>query len=1172
MNKSRRKLLISLGILILIGICFLIAALTYFSTRAQTVLSRPLVLIHNPINRDHVETGSGIIVHATARSQAGIARMELWADDVLVAEQEAPEGTKSALLVLSTGWVPIDPGDHRLVVRAVSDDDVEGQSTITLKALDAEEDASSATHIVQEGETLETIASGLGTTPEELTDLNPGLDPGGPAAGEELIVPDDEPVHEGGAEEIPASEPLPESSGEAPSPEGDPPGDRGFFLGPVFSNEDESGEPTGLRLELVSLRTGESYESLHCYVGLAGATPQWYPDSDYDQTTDESFSTLSGIVGEDASWNVTDYFSGDTAPVLFWPANLSMPLDASCVGVAGGGTQALELGSLALSIPPADWDGIVRRVDASGAEGSFTLGYRVSPIETQAGVAKEIDPNMTAPTNLRGGNYYALLGPVDDGEGGDGVTVNPFFVSENDPFALLWDYNPEPDEVPIDGFRIYLNGNLQWTEVTDRLIGSSHYTVFPPEWRHPPCGEEYTLTVSAWRRGGTDGYESNPADPAIVYETSADDCQNYLSITLLTLETFDIGGDGSRDSYTGDVGPPYGHFYANEDIVSFDTGSPNEHHFIPNGFLNNFVYYSEALASPNWGFSGPLRWVTALDEYSLATVGFEIWDEDTGRCRDNDDPGCPDLICEGQEIFSDNGGRPYEAEIWSTNRQCKATYSVALAPGSYSMEQLYGDGNTPEPILMIENLIADDRNRSTFQIVNRGNAAWTYRPLQIEVRDRTDSVFDTLFYEDFYLAPGASYDVEYLSGGMPAVNVCFLLDIESQIGIFGTVCPGYPEANISDLVVNYDTGGLSIELSNTGTGDLYQQDVELRVQTREGELLGAFIREDTTIRMGEALTFEDPTIVLSEPYDACVAVYAYPDILIPDNISGRDYACTPQADLVITHVEYRSMDDGSGTMNVTVRNNWEGILNRTLHIQTTLPDGSRANIQTSLHNIDLAQYEEIVVELPVPSEASRAQLLNGYAVAVNPEHEILEINYANNNYQVPGRTNLQLFWCGRFIPHLGGYFGTSAATMNFSAYVMSGSATRSVMERSWSHELTGVETSDVDRNHWEYSPDQLASCDRGGSSPFEIMGDEWLEVIFSGTYRSGSSGSFGSIGTIYDHFDPNDHWEAGRWQEGDSWLVCGDSGGRHYIQGTFSGGTLALNHWHSYFLICEITP
>ncbi|MCJ7734458.1 MAG: LysM domain-containing protein, partial [Anaerolineales bacterium] len=719
---------IAIGLLVLLVVCLLAGGLYYyFSQRAQSLDSRPLVLIHNPFNRDYVTVGDGIIVHATARSQAGLARMELWADDILVAEQEAPEGTEPVLLVLSAGWVPVDPGDHRLVVRAISVNDVEGQSTIALKALDTEEDKSSATHLVEQGETLETIAAGLGTSVEELADLNPGLDPGGLSAGDELVVPDDEPTREGGDEEAPTDNPLPESESEAPSAEGDPPGEMGLFLGPFMSGAEESDEPIGLQLELVSLSTGELYENLHCYVGLAGASPQWYPDRDSDQTTDESFSVstwgfsdpgYSEIIDGSSSasrdgkkartrWNIDEYLSGQAVPVLFWPSNLPIPFEISCVGISGGGTEALELGSLALSIEPDEWDGIVRRVEATDLEGSFTLGYRVGPVETLAGIAKEIDPDITAPTNLLTVNYHALFGPATGGED------STFFVSENDPFTLLWNYNPGSDELPIEGFRIYLNGNLQWTERTDRQIDDNHYTVFPAEWRHPPCGEQYTLTVSAWRPGGIDGHESYPAEPAIVFETPADECQRYINITLLTLETFDIGGDGRFDNRDGDVGPPFGHFYANEEIITFDTGHPDDE-IIPPGLNNDDILNLQNLSIPNWGLSGQLRWRAALDEYNTAVLGFEIWDEDTGDCRDAGDSGCPDLLCRGQEYLGDNDGRPYESEFDSSNGACKITFSVEMAAGSSSVSET-SFGNTPEPFLKIENLTADERNRSTFQ-------------------------------------------------------------------------------------------------------------------------------------------------------------------------------------------------------------------------------------------------------------------------------------------------------------------------------------------------------------------------------------------------------------------------------------------------------------------------
>jgi hypothetical protein len=1006
-----------------------------------------------------------------------------------------------------------------------------------------------------------------------LSDLNPGLSPGSsPPAGEEIIVPDDE--------EIQVNEPLPESEGEIPSAGGDPPGDRGFFLGPVESDVERSSEPTGLRLEFLFLGTDETYESLHCYVGLAEASPQWYPDDDHDQTTDEYFSVLDSVIGRDTSWNIQEYISGENVPVLFWPGDHSIPFEISCVGITGGGTQALDLGYLEFFIEPLAWDGIARLVDVSGPEGGFTLGYRVSPVESPYEV-KEIDPNMAVPTNLRAVNF-SLFGLAAEEETGEGVSS--FFVSEEGPFVLMWDYNPEPNELPVDGFRIYLNGNLQWTEAADRLRGNAHYTVFPPEWRQPPCGEEYTLTVSAWRAGGIDGHESNQADPAIVYGTPADDCRRYLDIEILTLETFDIGSDGRYDHRDGDVGPPYGNFYANEDIVTFDTGHPDDQ-LIPPGLSSNSIIDMQNLDLFNWGFSGHLRWAAALDEANTAILGFEIWDEDDGDCDDADDPGCPDLICAGQEYISDNGGRSYEGELWADNRRCRITFSAGMAAGSQPASgSLYG--STPAPLLMIENLVADERNRSTFQIENQGNAAWSYRTLTIEVLDRSNNILDTITLEDLNLEPGASYDVEYLSGGLPAVNTCFRLVIESQSEMFGDpVCPGYPNLTISDLRVDEDDGRLLVEVSNTGTSDLYQQDIMLEWHTRDGEPLGEYVWEAAILRRGESvILFENSMVYVPEPYDICAVVHLNDGIHETNEYDQS--TCTPLPDLTITNVEYQSESEQGNTINVTVRNNLEDLTNRTVYLQVNLSDGGSALFERPFPDVNLSRNGEIVLNLPVPSEIPRLHLLDGYTVTVNPENTIAEATYNNNSYSVRGWAQLQLFWCSRFIPYSGGAQGTSAATMNFSAFVVSGSTSRLVMERDWSHEVTefhsGFDDDPYARDHYLYSPDSdvVGSC-VPGSDPFEIMGDEVLNVVLSATYRAGRAGSFDPIGSSSRYFLPNEHWGAGRttgesvsWQ--DPWQVCSQSGGRHFTQVWYSGlgnsGFLGSQSWHSYFLVCEIIP
>ncbi len=79
-----------IGVLVLAGLCLLVFSIYYFSQRVRAFSSHPLVLIHNPVNHDRVQTGDELVVHATARDDVGIQRMELWVDDQLIAAQDAP--------------------------------------------------------------------------------------------------------------------------------------------------------------------------------------------------------------------------------------------------------------------------------------------------------------------------------------------------------------------------------------------------------------------------------------------------------------------------------------------------------------------------------------------------------------------------------------------------------------------------------------------------------------------------------------------------------------------------------------------------------------------------------------------------------------------------------------------------------------------------------------------------------------------------------------------------------------------------------------------------------------------------------------------------------------------------------------------------------------------------
>ena len=126
------------------------------------------------------------------------------------------------------------------------------------------------------------------------------------------------------------------------------------------------------------------------------------------------------------------------APTTFWPGDRPLLIDLTCVGIAGGGTDAVELGRAEAAVEPVTWDGVSRLMESAGGEARFVVAYRIGRMESASGgQAKGIDPTMASPENL-----------TIDRTG-----------------YLRWEYTPrtvpEPED-PIDGFRVYLNGSFQW--------------------------------------------------------------------------------------------------------------------------------------------------------------------------------------------------------------------------------------------------------------------------------------------------------------------------------------------------------------------------------------------------------------------------------------------------------------------------------------------------------------------------------------------------------------------------------------------------------------------------------------------------------------------------------------------------------------------------------------
>lgn len=866
MEKRRSKTWLLIVPVVLITICMAAAALFYFWQRARAYNARPLVLIHNPLNRDEVATGQGVFVHATARSKRGVTRLELWADDVLLARNETGEQPATPL-TLTADWVPQAAGTHQIVARAVSADGISGQSAVGVIVVENAE-TGGTTHIVAEDESLASIAEDFGTAPEELAAANPDLGEDGPAPGDSIHLPDDEPLAPSGEEEPLEDEEPPLAEDDGPS------GSSGLFgqffgLIPGLISETEA-EQIGLQVEVLELTTASGMEGLHCYIGLAGNDPSWYPDADDDQSTDESFEPLAGA-GAGSGWDVEPFLMGDAVPIIFWQDNEPLPFEITCVGVTGGGTQALDLGRLEFTIPPEDWNGTPRSAGAAGADGSFEFQYRVNGVgDRPRNVPMYLDVDMTPPINAR----------LDDRR-----------------ISLRWDYNPREDEDSIDGFRIYLNGNLQWVEPPNSLEAG-----LPYEWFNPPCGTRYTFLVTAFRYGFPDGPESMPALAFV--ETPAENCTREIQINFVTLETFDLGGDGRYEDRHGDIGPPYGYFFANERQITFDarpSGGGGGSLDMPNGLTHNSTYDLMSMsADPTWGYNGMSSTIVDVPQGGSFEFGFHIMDQDTGRCNDSGDRGCDDLICEGfSTIYNDTSygelDQFHEGTLTSENGRCRVSYIFGPAFGSPVGTGV--EGWEPLPWISLEELEIDEASgQMLIHVRNTGTATWPWRDLTLQLQNRDGEVLQSNTWTEYVLEPGQRDVLEFPGLRLAALfDACVLVDPQDAVLeeyersgalVHQPVCP--PLVDLTITQASYDPSGggrLRVIVRNGGDHPVENRTLAFETLLADGSPLyigGSYPNVSLGLREERFFEFGGVSESIRERMGAGYAVVVNPDATIAE--------------------------------------------------------------------------------------------------------------------------------------------------------------------------------------------------------------------------------------------------------------------------------------------------
>lgn len=823
--KSRRWAALGILAVLAVGVVLVVVGLLWSRQERQRALDhRPLVLIHAPLPGDRLDLGSELLASATARARAGVSKIELWADGVLVEdrESEADEGTE--VLPLAAGWTPTTRGPHLLVVRAVSAEGVEGQSSVAVEVVEpraASEAVAAQVHLVRSPEeTVAGIADAAGTLPLEIEALNPGL-PADLVPGDVLVVPagDRDASAEAEAEaEPPATPPEPpeaapepgqdEGADGRPVPQAVAPESTFLLLEPLrrLSLGGDEPEPADLRVEALALETDRDYEAAHCYVGVGDEPPRWLPDADGDPATDESFASLGA-----GAWDVAAHLSGQRALAVPWPENEPLSIAITCVGIADGGTDARELGTLRIVARPEAWDGLTRRAVATGPDGGFTLEYRIGRAEEgRRGHPIFLDPTMTPPTDLRMG-----------------------------PWTLQWDYAPRADEEPIHGFRVYLNGALQWVELPD-----ARASTLPYEWLSPPCGTDYDFTVTAFRYGYPDGPESPPSNTVTAAgdEPGSQDCGHTLVVRLDTLST---------EYLERDMGALYGTFYVNDRAVSIDGRCDGPGICGEVGLYADYTYDVPALAS-ELGGGAPARFVVDVPPTEPLVVGFEIHAEGEG------------LVCAGETWF--RGGdldRPRESAVDSErpsgySRRCRLSFRVQPAFGSAVAGT---EGDPPLPMLMVEDLTVDDETgQLTIHVRNAGAGTWPGKDLEAAVVWPDGSSIGTFTWPDLFVRPGerkALSDPALVPRPHPPLGACVILDPGDRVPEEdgrqvcdetgecmyawrrGRYCRPLPDLTVTDARYDEERETLLVTVENVGEGSVEHRDLGLEIELADGRTFTA---------------------------------------------------------------------------------------------------------------------------------------------------------------------------------------------------------------------------------------------------------------------------------------------------------------------------------------------
>ncbi len=234
---KKRWLYGGLAVLIVLSLVLGTGAFTFYRripsvTNQLASQDETTVIIVNPASEDRYPADAAIPITALASSGQPITAMELWVDGSLFAAQSPGADEDSKFFYKTWRWMPLVPGEHILVVRAINLDGSVGTSN--LLRINADEAVGFALlHTVKAGDTWDSLMQSCDTDLEAIAGQNPDLDPAADLpVGEQVQVPCGSmlPAIANTGPEI--TPPLTEQADSSPS---SPPGNFEFWLSSLLS-------------------------------------------------------------------------------------------------------------------------------------------------------------------------------------------------------------------------------------------------------------------------------------------------------------------------------------------------------------------------------------------------------------------------------------------------------------------------------------------------------------------------------------------------------------------------------------------------------------------------------------------------------------------------------------------------------------------------------------------------------------------------------------------------------------------------------------------------------------------------------------------------------------------------------------------------------------------------